>query len=110
MVSGLKTFGHKGCKIAVLKKFVFLANFALLVGLFWYRCNYLSALVERFFVSRKSDFSLSFTYTFCRGQGRPDKKSRIREISNLSTDADCRTDTILESLHDLSKTNDKWAG
>ena len=31
------------------------------------------------------------------------KKSRIRETSNLSTDADCRTDTILESLRDLSR-------
>ena len=31
------------------------------------------------------------------------KKSRIRETSNLSTDADRRTDTILERLRDLSK-------
>ena len=31
------------------------------------------------------------------------KKSRIRETSNLSTDADRRTDTILESLRDLSR-------
>ena len=30
------------------------------------------------------------------------EKSRIRETSNLSTDADRRTDTILERLHDLS--------
>ena len=30
------------------------------------------------------------------------KKSRIRETKNLSTDADSRTDTILESLRDLS--------
>ena len=30
------------------------------------------------------------------------KKSRIRETSNLSTDADRRTDTILERLRDLS--------
>ena len=30
------------------------------------------------------------------------KKSRIRETSNLSTDADRRTDTILEGLRDLS--------
>ena len=30
------------------------------------------------------------------------EKSRIRETKNLSTDADCRTDTILERLHDLS--------
>ena len=29
--------------------------------------------------------------------------SRIRETSNLSTDADRRTDRILERLHDLSK-------
>ena len=33
------------------------------------------------------------------------KKSRIRETSNLSTDADRRTDTILESLRDLCKKN-----
>ena len=31
-----------------------------------------------------------------------DKKSRIRETKNLSTDADRRTDTILEKLRDLS--------
>ena len=31
------------------------------------------------------------------------KKSRIRDTSNLSTDADCRTDKILESLHYLSR-------
>ena len=31
------------------------------------------------------------------------KKSRIRDTSNLSTDADRRTDTILERLRDLSK-------
>ena len=31
------------------------------------------------------------------------EKSRIRETSNLLTDADCRTDTILESLRDLSR-------
>ena len=37
--------------------------------------------------------------------GKPSckKKSRKRETSNLSTDADRRTDTILESLHDLSR-------
>ena len=28
---------------------------------------------------------------------------KIRETSNLSTDADCRTDTILESLRDLTR-------
>ena len=31
------------------------------------------------------------------------KKSRIRETKNLWTDADSMTDTILESLRDLSK-------
>ena len=31
------------------------------------------------------------------------KKSCIWETSNLSTDADCRTDKILESLRDLSR-------
>ena len=30
------------------------------------------------------------------------KKSRIRETKNISTDADSRTDTIFERLHDLS--------
>ena len=33
------------------------------------------------------------------------KKSRIRETKNLSTDADSRTDTIFERLRDLSKKN-----
>ena len=33
------------------------------------------------------------------------KKSRIRETKNLSTDADSRTDTVLERLRDLSKKN-----
>ena len=31
------------------------------------------------------------------------EKSRIRETKHLSTDADSRTDTILERLRDLSK-------
>ena len=35
------------------------------------------------------------------------KKSRIRETENLSTDADSRTDTIFERLHDLSKKEEK---
>ena len=35
--------------------------------------------------------------------GNGSKKSRIREILILSTDADRRTDTILVSLHDLSR-------
>ena len=35
------------------------------------------------------------------------KKSRIRETSNHSTDADFRTDTILESLRDLSRKKEK---
>ena len=38
-----------------------------------------------------------------------EEKSRIRETSNLSTDADCRTDKILESLRDLSRKEKKWA-
>ena len=37
------------------------------------------------------------------------KKSRIRETKNLSTDADRRTDTIFERLHDLFKKK-KWGG
>ena len=31
------------------------------------------------------------------------EKSRIRETKNLSTDADSRTGTILERLHDFSQ-------
>ena len=41
------------------------------------------------------------------------QNSRIRETSNLSTDADRRTATILESLRDLSrkkKNIKKWGG
>ena len=34
MVSDLKTFAYKGCKIAAQKKVSFLANFALLAGFF----------------------------------------------------------------------------
>ena len=47
----------------------------------------------------------------CHNESHP-KKSRIRETSNLSTDADCRTDTILESLRNLSreKREKKWGG
>ena len=41
MVSDLKTFARKGCKIAAKKKFVFSANFAVLAGFFWYQCYYL---------------------------------------------------------------------
>ena len=40
MVSDLKTFAHKGCKIATQKKVCFSANFALLAGFYWYRCYY----------------------------------------------------------------------
>ena len=36
------------------------------------------------------------------------EKSRIRETSNLSTDADRRTDTILERLRDLSEEEEKY--
>ena len=38
------------------------------------------------------------------------KKSRIRETLNLSTDADRRTDTILERLRDLSRKKKKKKG
>ena len=34
MVSDLKTFAHRGCKIAAKKKVCFLVNFALLAGFF----------------------------------------------------------------------------
>ena len=36
------------------------------------------------------------------------QKSRIRETKNLSTDADSRTDTILERLRDLSLKQKKY--
>ena len=42
-------------------------------------------------------------YNFIFSKGSHQKKSRIRETSNLSTDADRRTDTILERLRDLSQ-------
>ena len=41
MVSGLKTFAHKGCKIVAQEKLFFLVNFDLIAGFFLYRCYYL---------------------------------------------------------------------
>ena len=38
MVSDLKTFSHKACKIATQKKKKKSANFALVAGFFWYQC------------------------------------------------------------------------
>ena len=49
-----------------------------------------------------SDRSQTILYVPDRSQ-----KSRIRETSNISTDADSRTDTISKRLHDLSKKNKK---
>ena len=47
---------------------------------------------------------------FC-GLWKRRKKSRIWETSNLLTDADHRTDTMLERLRDLSKKiSKKWGG
>ena len=40
MVSDLKTFANKGCKIAAQKKVSFSANFALVAGFFWSWCYY----------------------------------------------------------------------
>ena len=40
VVSDLNTFAHKGCKIAAHKKVLFLTNFALLAGFFWYWCYF----------------------------------------------------------------------
>ena len=54
MVSDLKTFAHKVCKIAAQKKVCFSANFALLAGFFLVSVL-LSASVERFFVSHMQD-------------------------------------------------------
>ena len=42
-----------------------------------------------------------------KGRKKEKKKSRIRETKNLSTDADRRTDTILERLRDLSLKKNK---
>ena len=56
MVSDLKTFPYKECKISPQnQKFSFSANFALLAG-FFLVLVLLSALVERCFVSRMRDF------------------------------------------------------
>ena len=63
VVSDLKTFAHKGCKIADQKIVSFLWNFALLAGFFLVSVL-LSALVKRCFVSRMQDFkknSLTFS-------------------------------------------------
>ena len=50
---------------------------------------------------------LSLTIVWCSNpkSKRNTKKLRIRETKNLSTDADSRTDTILERLHDKMKKN-----
>ena len=45
---------------------------------------------------------LPYQHTKVVKKGRKEKKSRIRETKNLSTDADSRTNTILEMLRDLS--------
>ena len=45
VVSDLKTFTNKGCKIAAQKKVGFGANFALLSRIFWYWCFSLRLMV-----------------------------------------------------------------
>ena len=49
MVSDLKTFAHKGCKIAAQKKVSFSANFALLAGFVLY-AFFVGVFVGNFFV------------------------------------------------------------
>ena len=49
-------------------------------------------------IKQQNSFNISFDKS-----NTSTKKSRIRETKNLSTDADSRTDTILERLRDLSK-------
>ena len=55
----------------------------------------LSANVENYSATCMQDFS----FLSCKHKNTL-KKSRIRETSNLSTDADRRNDTIFERLHD----------
>ena len=79
MVSDLKTFAYKGCKIAAIFffYFFFLANFALLARL--------SASVERCFVSRMRDFlcGVSRTDLFYRFVTRRSWRSTCSEICVL---------------------------
>ena len=69
MVSDLKTFTQKGCKIAALKK-VFFGNFVLLSRVFWYWCYYLHrsrdslSPVSRIFTHFKAKISKSKTIFF----------------------------------------------
>ena len=65
MVSDLKTFADKGCKIAAQQNFCFSANFAFIAGFFWYWCYYshwlrdaLSPICKIF----KGNFSKSFIF------------------------------------------------
>ena len=80
---------------------------------FWKICTKKSFPLKQFEIR---DDSKSHTYNFFLLAHHYYKKSRIRETSNLSTDADRRTDTILESLRDLSrkdkkrKEEKKWGG
>ena len=50
------------------------------------------------------------THFFKKFMGSALKKSRIWETPTLSTDADSRTKTILERLHDLSAKKKKKVG
>ena len=53
------------------------------------------------------DFALQMKRALVLGINKTNKKSRIRETSNHSTDADRRTNTNLESLRDLSRKKEK---
>ena len=57
IVSDLKTWAFKGCKIAAQEKKLFLANFDLLAG--FLSLVLLSASVERCFVSCMQDFYIT---------------------------------------------------
>ena len=61
---------------------------------------------DKVIINRKEKKVLLFELTVCfeknADAANARRKSRIREKKNLSTDADFRTDTVLERLHDLS--------
>ena len=65
MVSDLRSFAYKDCKMATKKKVSFLAKFALLSGLFWPWCYspHLSrdalSCMQDFYLEKKNFFSTS---------------------------------------------------
>ena len=67
--------------------------------------RFVLSIVATLFASLQALKFLFFKSTMDKFRNRNynNKKSRIRETKNLSTDADRRTDTILERLRDLLK-------